>query len=59
MYTSHAATIRSAVLGMLASLMLHAPAQAQAPPRDKPLSLAGPRFGVTYLSDSIVVSLTT
>lgn len=56
MYTSHAATIRSTVLGMLASLILHAPApaQAQAPPPDKPLSLAGPRFGVTYLSDSIV-----
>src|SRR6185369_10238135 len=31
--------------------------QTSAPPADEPLSLSGPRFGVTFLSNSIVRKL--
>jgi hypothetical protein len=41
----------------LVGLALCAPALAQTPVPTKPLSLSGPRFGVTVLSDSIVDKL--
>jgi len=57
MRTSHSPAIRHAVLGTFISLVLCAPALAQTTAPAKPLSLAGPRFGVTVLSDSIVDKL--
>jgi len=57
MRTSHTPAIRRAVFGTLISLVLCAPAIAQTTGLTKPLSLAGPRFGVTYLSDSLLDKL--
>ena len=57
MRTSHMTAFRQAALGMLISLVLASPALAQAPSQTRPASLAGPRFGVTYLSDSIMDKL--
>jgi hypothetical protein len=57
MRTPHPTAIQRAALGMLVSLTLCTPALAQAPPPAKPQSLSGPRFGVTFLSDSIVDKL--
>jgi hypothetical protein len=57
MRTSHTSVFRRAALGSLISLALAVPALAQAQSQTRPASLAGPRFGVTYLSDSIVDKL--
>ena len=57
MRTSHTTAFQHAMLGILVSLVLSAPALAQSPQQTRPASLAGPRFGVTYLSDAIVDKL--
>ena len=57
MRTPHITAFQHATLGVLISLVLAAPALAQASSQTRPASLAGPRFGVTYLSDSIVDKL--
>ena len=57
MRTSHTTAIRHAGLAILVGLILYTPTLAQAQALARPLSLSGPRFGVTVLSDSLVDKL--